>query len=91
MKTSAILLAALLLAGCAGIPDLNCENARKVYTAYLASMLVRDVSDAEIEDAKAAGTFLSIGCGWTAPDMPAGAKARVQVLDRNGVPILKAP
>lgn len=85
--------AALILTGCAGTQlseSLNCENARKIYTAYLATSMLRDVSEQEIEDAKSAGAFLAVWCGWETPGAVPGAKS-VRLMDRNGVPILSAP
>lgn len=74
------------------LPSLDCENARKLYTAYLATMLVREVSQKEIQDAKDAGTFLSIWCGWTPPPTPGGKRRPTGApTDRNGVPVLVEP
>lgn len=76
--------------GSGGIGNaLDCDNARRIYTAYLASMLVRDVSEDEIKNARAAGAFLSAWCGWEPPANVRG-KATPKV-DRNGVPVLHEP
>lgn len=99
------LLGVLLLSGCAsnspgggggsgggsGGFAFDCDSARKVYTAYLASMLVRDVSEDEIEKAKAAGAFLSAWCGWEAPKTASGRRSLGRPVDRNGVPVLMEP
>lgn len=73
--------------GIGGI-EFNCDTARKAYATYLATMLVRDVSQQEIEDAKRAAVFLEIWCGWTEPVKTKGRKSPV---DRNGVPVLIEP
>lgn len=99
------LLGALLWTGCAtnspggggssgsgsGGMTFDCDSARRVYTAYLASMLVRDVSESEIEKAQAAGAFLAAWCGWEAPKTPSGRRSLGKPVDQNGVPILIEP
>lgn len=68
---------------------LNCESAKKVYTAYLATMLAREVSEDEIKTAQTAGAFLSAWCNWNPPAKTRGSKYVAK--DRNGVPLLVEP
>lgn len=74
--------------GSVGGIEFNCDTAKKAYATYLATMLVRDVSPQEVEDAKRAAVFLEIWCGWTEPVKTKGRKSPV---DRNGVPVLIEP
>lgn len=87
-----LVLAAILVSGCAGTPEENqdrCDKARAVYTTYLAVSAVRNPSADEVAAAKAAGAILTAWCGWETP--ASGAATRGKTTDKNGVPILIPP
>ncbi len=87
MKTTTLLavVAAALLTGCAGNETLTdaCSKAQDLYTRYQAAEAAGLITDAKtIEDAKKAGAYLALACGWQS--LKAG-------VDHNGVPILRKP
>lgn len=94
LSTIAVILIgiALFATGCAGTTEENqdrCDNAKAIYTTYLAVAAVRDPSSDEVAAAKAAGAILTAWCGWETPS--AGAATKGRGTDKHGVPILIPP
>jgi len=59
-----------------------CASAQNLYTKYQAAEAAGLITDAKtIEEAKKAGVYLALACGWT----------KTRGVDRNGVPIVHPP
>lgn len=65
----------------------DCNSAHRLYTAYLANMVVSEPSGDEIQDANAAASYLAAWCGWRPPAGLEGAA----LTDVNEVPVLLPP
>jgi hypothetical protein len=93
-KLAAFGAVASLAIGCAQLPgdrEQTCANAIAAYEVYRAVIAAGDKpSKEQVLAAAAAGAFLQVNCGYTAPVVKSGRVAIVPV-DSNGVLILQAP
>ena len=84
-----LLLSLGFLVGCStNMTQSDCEQAAKTYTAYLKTIETGGLLTPEqIAQAKLAGEFLTISCGW----LPVAKHKALAVHDGNGVLYLVKP
>lgn len=84
-----VLFIACLFTGCAtgslDTKEKRCAGYGDIYSLYLATAEIREVTPEERTVAAAAAIFLRTYCGWTAP------KGVGETLDANGVPVIYPP
>jgi len=80
MRTLTAIILSVIIIGCSSTTQnqQTCDNAKKLYEAYQASLLVRQPSADEVKAAQVAASFLTLYCGWNTS----------RELDINGVPII---